>query len=191
MAITLDGTAGINTSGTLVATGSLTTSSNLTTGTGAIYDGIARATAVISTSGTSITFTSIPSWVKRITIAFAGVSTTGTNFLVQIGAGSVTTSGYAATSNQVANDATATGGFASTSGFTVTNRSSVGTTSGIMTLINLTGNQWVSSHAIKQSTTYISTGGGDVTLGGNLDRVVITTESEDTFDACSINILYE
>ena len=53
-------------------------------------------TAVASTSGTSIDFTSIPSTVKRITIMFDGVSTNGTSRgMIQIGTSSgVATSGY-------------------------------------------------------------------------------------------------
>ena len=53
-------------------------------------------TAVASTSGTSIDFTGIPSWVKRVTVMFSGVSTNGASLpQIQIGAGSVQTSGYA------------------------------------------------------------------------------------------------
>jgi hypothetical protein len=37
------------------------------------------ATSQAATSGTAIDFTSIPSWVKRITIAMAGVKTSGTS----------------------------------------------------------------------------------------------------------------
>ena len=38
------------------------------------------STAVASTSGTSIDFTGLPSWVKRITVMFVGVSTSGIPF---------------------------------------------------------------------------------------------------------------
>ena len=49
------------------------------------------ATAVASTSGTSIDFISLPSWVKRITVMFSGVSTNSTsNYLIQLGTGSTT-----------------------------------------------------------------------------------------------------
>jgi hypothetical protein len=67
MAITIDGSASV------------------TINNGAVL-GITSGTAVASTSGTSIDFTSIPLWVKRITVMFAGVSTNGTSpFLVQLG----------------------------------------------------------------------------------------------------------
>jgi hypothetical protein len=46
--------------------------------------------------------------------------------------------------------------------------------------------------SITTSTTGTITTGGSVTLSGTLDRVRITTVSgTDTFDAGSINILYE
>ena len=44
-----------------------------------INSAITAGTAVASTSGTSIDFTGIPSWVKRITVMFNGVSTNGTS----------------------------------------------------------------------------------------------------------------
>ena len=54
------------------------------------------ATAQNSTSGTSIDFTSIPSWVKRITVMFSSVSTSGSsNPLIQIGdSGGIENTGY-------------------------------------------------------------------------------------------------
>ena len=63
-------------------------------GTGAI--GLINSmTAVNSTSGTSIDFTGIPSGVKRITIMLKDVSTSGTSYkLIQLGSGSITTTGY-------------------------------------------------------------------------------------------------
>lgn len=192
MSIVLDGTSGINTSGTLVATGSLTTSSSLTTGTGAVYNGLQASTAVASTSGTSIDFTSIPSWVKRITIMFSGVSTSGSsNYQVQVGSTTIQTTGY---SSRVFRDATAAA--TATSGFLLT--ATIGATSlngGIITLTNISGNLWsftsILADIVGGNSNYA---GGYMTsaLSGTLDRVRITTvNGTDTFDAGSINILYE
>ena len=151
------------------------------------------ATAVASTSGTSITFSSLPSWVKRITVMFQGVSLSGTaHLLVQLGAGSTAITGYIATSNGT-NQASATGGVSSTSGFPIrTAVGAAGIASGHMLLTTLGSNTWISSHSAKDSTTECMWGGGDITLGGTLDRVVITTTNgTDTFDAGTVNILYE
>jgi hypothetical protein len=193
MAITLDGTTGINTSGTLVATGSLTTSSSLTTGTGAVYDGISRSTAIASTSGTSIDFTSIPSWVKRITVMLSGVSTNGTNnYLLQIGSSSIATTGYTCRCLRDSTTAlTATNGFLLTAG----NNAAISTFGGSAVLTNISGNLWVFTSILADAGNGNNDySGGHMTaaLSGTLDRVRITTTTAvDLFDAGSINILYE
>ena len=167
-------------------------SAGVTTNSGAVYNGIQAGTAVASTSGTSIDFTSIPSWVKRITVMFAGVSTNGTsNLLVQLGAGSVTSSGYISTCVRPTAGGT-TQGASSTSGMISYNGSASNVNSGSFTLSLVSSNVWVSTHLLKLNTTDCSSGGGDVTLGNTLDRIRITTvNGTDTFDAGSINILYE
>jgi hypothetical protein len=147
------------------------------------------ATAQNSTSGTSIDFTSIPSWVKRVTVMFNGVSTNGgSDFLVQAGAGSVTTSGYASTSTTVA---TGAGTTSSTAGFLLWAEAS-SLISGHMVLTLLGSNTWIASGVCKYDTANTTYGAGDVTLSGTLDRVRITTvNGTDAFDAGSINILME
>lgn len=149
---------------------------------------LTAATAQASTSGTSIDFTGIPSWVKRITVLFSGVSLSGTaNFLIQIGAGSVTTSGY---SSSAAYGGSAT---TSTSGFVVIAGSAAAVYTGIMTIATLGSNAWVESSMIRSIAAGTDGGGvGSVSLSGSLDRVrITTTNGTDTFDAGTINILYE
>ncbi len=59
---------------------------------------LVSGTSQNTTSGTSIDFTSIPSWVRRITVLYNGVSTSGSSALiVQIGAGSIIATGYTGT----------------------------------------------------------------------------------------------
>jgi hypothetical protein len=153
---------------------------------------IVRGTSVATTSGTSIDFTSIPSWVKRVTVMFNGVSTSGTSpFLIQIGAGSVTVTGYISTGQTITGGA---GGAntSSTAGMVVYSSAATSTSSGHMLLTTMGSNLWISSHTLKTATTACLFGGGDVTLGGVLDRVRLTTvNGTDTFDAGSVNILYE
>ena len=153
---------------------------------------ITSGTAQASTSGTSIDFTGIPSWVKRVTVMFSGVSTNGTSaLLVQLGdSGGIETTGYVSTSVQLS---TATG-FAdnSTAGFVIRSATASNVFSGSMVIKNINGNEWVSDHVVKQSTTANAFGAGDKTLSATLDRVRITTVGgTDTFDAGSINIMYE
>ena len=153
---------------------------------------IKSGTAVASTSGTSIDFTGIPSWVKRITVMFSGVSTNGTsNLLIQIGSGSVTTSGYAsgATGGLTAlSNATATAGFVLTgTGLTAAN-----TTSGHAVVALSGSNLWVLSGILNENVGRFNSSAGTVTLSGTLDRVRITTvNGTDQFDAGTVNILME
>ncbi len=153
-------------------------------------------TAQASTSGTSIDFTSIPSWVRRITVMLVGVSTNGTSPpQIQIGAGSVTTSGYLGSSTVVTNITVASALF--TSGFGIgvntSNWASTVVVHGAIVLNLQTGNTWAAAGSFGRSdaaSTYFTN--GSLALGGTLDRVRITTvNGTDTFDAGSINILYE
>lgn len=144
----------------------------------------------VSASGTSIDFTGIPSWVKRVTVMFSGVSTNGSSaYLIQLGAGSVTTSGYASTG---AFGGTGNGVVNSTAGMVIYNNTATATASGQMVFTNITGNTWVSSHCMRWLDGYIINGGGTVALSGVLDRIRITTANgTDSYDAGSVNILYE
>jgi len=156
---------------------------------------IVSGTAVASTSGTSIDFTSIPSWVKRITVMFNGVSTSGTSVVrIQLGTSSgVTTSGYLGSASTIATGV-ATSNF--TAGFD--ENSAGGSTAasirhGSYVIQNLTSNTWTCNGLIGFSNeARSSTVAGVVPLAATLDRVRITTANgTDTFDAGTINILYE
>jgi hypothetical protein len=181
-----------DTSGTLTLSSPAIAGSNtqtLVATTGTLAP-IVSGTAVASTSGTSIDFTGIPSWVKRITVMFSGVSTNGTsNLLVQIGSGSVTTSGYTSGAWS-ANTSNST----STAGFLLSSSNSAAANyQGNILISLLTGSTYVESHSLgSPASTNQSMGGGSVALSGVLDRVRITTvNGTDTFDAGTINILYE
>jgi len=163
------------------------------TGT-SVRGGITSGTAVASTSGTSIDFTSIPSYVKRITVMFNGVSTNGTsNYRIQFGAGSNQTTGYNSNCLTASSVAAATTANA-TAGFDLGSISTAGATLYGSAIFSLLGsNGWVCqgqfSNIGDNRSHYPA---GAVTLSGTLDRVRITTvNGTDTFDAGSINILYE
>lgn len=179
---------------TLVGTDATQTLTNKTIQGGAITSG----TAVASTSGTSIDFTSIPSWVKRITVMFSGVSTSGTSLpMIQLGdSGGVKTTGYAAGSSQFAPTSIVTAGY--TTGFTIkTDALAVVVMDGFITinLFTSASNTWIAGGTIYAPTAnpaYMATISGAKSLSATLDRVRITTvNGTDTFDAGSINILYE
>ena len=110
--------------------------------------------------------------------------------LVQLGtSGGVVTTGFLSTSSRIAATVQTSN---VTNGFNINNSIASEVVSGLMTITNISGNIWISSHSMKLSTGTTGCGGGDVTLGGVLDRVRITSvNGTDTFDAGSINILYE
>jgi hypothetical protein len=173
--------------GTMVTTDGTQTLTNKTIGSG--YGGgvLTSGTAQASTSGTSIDFTSIPSWVKRVTVLFSGVSLSSTaNILVQLGAGSVQNTGYVGgTINQTP---TVTN---STAGFIISTGNAAASMNGALQITTLGSNIWAATGAFGRADAAFATTAGSVTLSGTLDRVRITTTSTDTFDAGTINILYE
>jgi hypothetical protein len=154
--------------------------------------GITSGTTVASTSGTSIDFTGIPSTAKRITVMFNGVSLSGSaNGLVQLGSGSIETSGYlgGATIQYVGTieAANATNGLL----FPIALSSRV--VHGCLVINSMNNNLWCSFGSFGFSNAAgAGVSGGSKTLSGAIDRIrITTTNGTDTFDAGSVNILYE
>ena len=158
---------------------------------------IVSGTAQNSTSGTSIDFTSIPSWVKRVTVIFNGVSTSGTSdVIVQLGTTSgFTTSGYLGASMTFVG-ANNPGSTALTSGFLVRLGGAATATAvrhGTVILNLLGSNRWSGAVNVGLSDViYMATAAGTISLADVLTQVRINTVGgANTFDAGSINILYE
>jgi hypothetical protein len=149
------------------------------------------STAVATTSGTSIDYTGLPAWVKKITVSFQGVSSNSSSlWLLQLGTSSgVTTSGYL---GRVRDLSSTTSAFSA--GFTLLTDSSNGAIlHGLIQIVTLGSNNFAMSGILARSdgaNLYMS--GGSIALGGVLDRVRLTTvNGTDIFDAGSVNILYE
>ena len=147
----------------------------------------------LSASGnTSVDFTSMPSWINMITVVFRDISTNGSSFvLIQLGTSSgVATSGYVSTSVDVDGSGSSTSN--STSGFIVRTVNATASINGTMTIAYMGSNVWVANHTANYSTTTVVLGGGNCALGGTLDRVRITTvNGTETFDAGTLNVLYQ
>jgi hypothetical protein len=162
---------------------------NGTTGVQDNSGAFVAGTAQASTSGTAINFGSIPSWVKRVTVLFNGVSTNGASIVqVQIGSsGGIETTGYASSG---ATNGTSLANFATGYPAAVGGAAAY-LLSGPMTITNISGNTWIMGATIG-TTTFASVVGGTKTISGALTQVRITTvNGTDAFDAGSINILYE
>jgi hypothetical protein len=145
-------------------------------------------TAQASTSGSTITFGSIPAYTKRITVMFNSLGSTAVPcFEVRLGtSGGIQSSGYlasAAAGISTSNVAT------STSGFPV--RGGGGTLSGVMTitLLDPSSNIWVAAFSNGTDTNQWGYGGGTVTMTGTVTQVQMFTGG--TFNNGSFNILYE
>lgn len=155
---------------------------------------LTRATAVTA-SGTSVDFTGIPSWVKRITVMFNGVSTNGTsNVQIQLGdSGGVETTGYLGSGTSLGSASVSSA--LSTSGFPIT---TAGIAAGVIfhgsVIISLVGsNTWASQGNVGRSdSTVVYIHGSAKTLSDTLTQIRITTvNGTDTFDAGTINIMWE
>ena len=177
MAITISGTDGVGITGNVGA---------LTAGT------------AVTASGTSVDFTGIPSFAKRITVMFSGLSTNGTSVpIIQLGTlsgveASAYTSGTGVIQVSTASQSTSvtTGIAIAVSGYLV----AASTFSGAVVFNLIGSNVWAASGTItrEQGSTTVFFTAGSKTTAATLDRVRITTvNGTDTFDAGSINILFE
>jgi hypothetical protein len=153
-------------------------------------------TAKAATSGTSIDFTGIPSWAKRITVMLEGVSTNGSSALtLRVG----TTSGfvdgagsYVGSSDNMQSGVTPNN-FSTGFNLEDATMSSTHVRHYVCTLLNFSGNRWMFSVVGGLSgTAAVTLGGGSISLAAVLDRVRLTTlNGTDAFDAGSVNIMYE
>jgi hypothetical protein len=156
---------------------------------------IVRGTAVATTSGTSVDFTGIPSWVKRLTVVFTTLSQSGSAYvLFQLGdSGGVETTGYTSTANFL-QGGTSSGTFSSTAGIVLLTGSTPNQITGSVVFNNINSNTWVATGMYNYNNNTGITGysAGDKTLSNTLDRIRITsTNGTDTFDAGLVNIIYE
>lgn len=182
---------------TLVGTDASQTLTNKTLGSGLVMavSALTSGTALVAVTDftTAANFTSIPSWVKRVTVIFEGVSLSGTDhIIVQLGgSGGLETTGYLGASGYAIN-ATTTQSASFTTGFGFFAGDTARVVSGIMQIDNITGNKWVAGLSGGFSNAAaIASGGGSKTLSATLDRVTVTRTGTNTFDAGTINIMYE
>lgn len=178
-------TSGLNTT----FAGTVTSASTVAGATGVLYP-LVNGTAV-SASGTAINYTSIPSWVKRITVMFYGLSTNGGSLpLVQLGSGSIQTSGYLGRTNDISTNTAAY-----STGFNLSSDGAAANTYfGAVTLTFSHATYWLINGILSRTdgNNQYRIAGGVILSGGALDQLRITTvNGTDQYDAGTINILYE
>lgn len=139
-------------------------------------------TLTATTSGTSFSISSLPASIAEIEVMLFDVSLSGNDgLLIQIGTGgALTTSGYNSYSE----------GVSSTAGFVIRNSSGGADNAGILRLLRIDGNKWVSSHGTATGNIGTS-GGGSVTLAGELDIIGLTRTGTNTFSGGSFRIRYK
>jgi hypothetical protein len=153
---------------------------------------IVQGTATSPVSGSATVFTGIPSWVKRVTLMFSAVVKSGTsNLLVQLGNGSIITSGYVSSGGQIYSTGAAS--TSSTAGICFFTNTAAFSLSGAVIFTNISGNTWVANGTLYSTSGVVAAlpGGGIITLSSALDRINVTSASAETFSVGTLNILYE
>jgi hypothetical protein len=156
--------------------------------------GFTLGTPVATTSGTAIDITGIPAGVKIINVLFKGVSTNGTaNKRLLIGdSGGIETADYFSNGSRIVNTTVASEGVSSS--FVIKSNNATEALHGCIQLVleNSSTNSWSAGGVLgdiaNSNNCFITSGGKS--LSGVLDRIRLTADGVDTFDAGEINISY-
>jgi hypothetical protein len=157
---------------------------------------INRGTEQATTSGTQIDFTSIPAGVRRITVMFDGVSFNGSDGAsIQLGdSGGIETTGYSGVTGISVGVSTGTGAGNSTGVKVIYDGVSASDNcSGVVTIVNQSGNKWLLSGLVSRNngSLQVYTIVGSKTLSDLLDRLRFKIDGASSFDAGTINIMWE
>lgn len=156
---------------------------------------LTQGTVQATTSGTEKDF-AIPAWARRIRAMLQGVSLSGAALLrFRLGvSGGIVTSGYLGAGSVIA---AVVATLNQTAGWDIYNSAPAGadiyTGSLEITQLDATNNIWVASGVFAQtSSARTYTVSGQVTLASALTTLRLTTSNgTDTFDAGSVNIIYD
>ena len=159
--------------------------------------GFTLGTSTATTSGSSVTFSGIPSGTKVIHLNFVGVSTNGTQEMqLRIGdAGGIESSGYTSTSASIrgsnqANDMDSDGGAFKVGSTNEANDIVDGTM--ILTLENASSNTWCSMGVLKsKNSVEMEISAGSKSLSAELTQLYLWNPGGQVFDAGKVNISYQ
>lgn len=165
--------------------------SGLTLGSGVVISSAKLRKTYTLLSGTSVTFSGIPTWARRITLAFGNpIQLSGSDdVLLQF---SSTTTGYVSTCVSF-NNASAASGVNNTNGagFYIFHNSTSYLISGIATLQRATTTSWMYSFTCKNGTSNNGMAAGyvtGITAGSNL---IIKPSGTNTFTSGYVIFTYE
>ena len=152
---------------------------------------LTSGTAATLTNQASVTF-SVPTWVKRITVMMHNVSfsnSIGSYLGCRIGSGSVETTGYSGFHASLQQSSTA---ISSHTDFFVLAATSAAAanTNGVAQLVNIAGNVWLGT-SVSGRTDTANTFSGSKTTTGVVDTIQLYAASGGTFDAGTVNIMWE
>jgi len=152
--------------------------------------GFTAGTATATTSGTLVTFGSIPTGTKIIFVSYEEVSLSTNNTLyLRIGdSGGLETSGYVGSVGRVQTSPSIS---SNTIGFPMSMSNNLFKFSGvaILTLLDAATFTWSCYHGGKSDTTMAPTGGGHKSLSAELTQVAVHIDGG-ALDSGKVNIMY-
>jgi len=165
-------------------------------GAGGLFElnaNITQGTPAATTSGTTVSFTGIPSYARRVTVLLFGVSTAGSvvpELRMGSASGGFENSGYVGSTATLPNGSSPVGVLAASGVPFAGAGAAASVYQGAITLINSSGNNWIATVSLGRSdTANPSSGAVSKSLSSTLDRVQIVTA--DGFDAGSMNVVWE
>ena len=174
----------------------------LVTALNGLSGAVTRTAAVATGSGVgTVSFTSIPSWVKVIRVVLSAVQLSGTdNLMIQMSTNngsSYVTTGYKSGTgytDTVANTVSGVGSTAGDAGFIVGLGNSANIQNGVYTFTNITGNTWIGTYngVYNNDARYVSYGAGRIALAATLNAIRIVPVGINNYAGSGhINITYE
>lgn len=164
----------------------------VTNGTAPSWGSIVNSGVAVTASGTAVDFTGIPSWARKVTVLFDGISTNGTSSIqCQLGdAGGIENSGYTVTSSYIAGTIT-TADY--TTGVILPFASTAIASSGKIEFAFLSANKYIITGQARRGDVAVTANiAGSKTLSDTLTQLRITTvNGTDVFDAGTVNITWE
>jgi len=188
----LNGSGALGFSGTNYGTPGQVLVSNGSGGTPTWGSHINLGTAVNTTSGTAIDFTGLPAGIKRLTLSFSQLSTSGTSSVVlRIGSGSFLATGYLGGGGGF-DDTTGQYAFTSTDGFALGSPGAANVRDGTVHIVRTSSTLWSASGVIYSNNQQMISVAGSISFSGDITGVRLTTSGgANTFDNGTANILWE